>query len=48
MAALLQHLEAVTGVKAVSIGKPEPILYQQAFETLGMEPRQKQLRLVTA
>jgi len=31
-------LEAVTGVKAISIGKPEPILYQQAFETLGVEP----------
>jgi len=28
-------LEAVTGVKAVSIGKPEPILYQQALEKLG-------------
>lgn len=27
-------LEAVTGVKAVSIGKPEPILYQQALATL--------------
>ena len=28
-------LEAVTGVKAISIGKPEPILYQQALEKLG-------------
>lgn len=28
-------LEAATGVKAVSIGKPEPILYQQALSTLG-------------
>jgi 4-nitrophenyl phosphatase len=28
-------LEAATGVKAISIGKPEPILYQQALETLG-------------
>ncbi|NOQ94582.1 MAG: HAD-IIA family hydrolase [Methylophaga sp.] len=28
-------LEAVTGVKATSIGKPEPILYQQALEKLG-------------
>jgi 4-nitrophenyl phosphatase len=28
-------LEAVTGVKATSIGKPEPILYQQALATLG-------------
>lgn len=31
-------LEAVTGVKAISIGKPEPILYQQALETLGTDP----------
>lgn len=28
-------LEAVTGVKATSIGKPEPILYQQALSQLG-------------
>jgi len=28
-------LEAATGVKAISIGKPEPILYQQALSTLG-------------
>lgn len=28
-------LEAATGVKAISIGKPEPILYQQALEKLG-------------
>ena len=28
-------LEAATGVKAVSIGKPEPILYQQALSILG-------------
>ncbi|MFW5447313.1 MAG: HAD-IIA family hydrolase [Methylophagaceae bacterium] len=28
-------LEAVTGTKAVSIGKPEPILYQQALTILG-------------
>ena len=27
-------LEAATGVKAISIGKPEPILYQQALQTL--------------
>ena len=31
----LAALEAVTGVKAISIGKPEPILYQQALQTLG-------------
>lgn len=31
-------LEAATGVTAKSIGKPEPILYQQAFETLGLDP----------
>lgn len=30
-------LEAVTGIKAVSIGKPEPILYQQALEKLGTQ-----------
>jgi 4-nitrophenyl phosphatase len=28
-------LEASTGVKAFSIGKPEPILYQQALQSLG-------------
>lgn len=28
-------LEAATGAKATSIGKPEPILYQQALATLG-------------
>ena len=28
-------LQAVTGVDAISIGKPEPILYQQAFAILG-------------
>jgi len=28
-------LEAVTGITAISIGKPEPILYQQALKTLG-------------
>jgi 4-nitrophenyl phosphatase len=29
-------LEAATGVKAISIGKPEPILYQHALETLAI------------
>ena len=32
---VLAALEAVTGVKAISIGKPEPILYQQALALLG-------------
>ena len=31
-------LEAVTGVKPISIGKPEPILYQQALQKLGSSP----------
>lgn len=28
-------LEAATGVKAISLGKPEPVLYQQALKVLG-------------
>lgn len=32
-------LEAATGVKAISIGKPEPILYQQALAILGIEAK---------
>jgi 4-nitrophenyl phosphatase len=32
---IIAALEAVTGVKAISIGKPEPILYQQALAILG-------------
>jgi 4-nitrophenyl phosphatase len=32
---VLAALEAVTGVKAISIGKPAPILYQQALDLLG-------------
>tara|TARA_R110002050_G_scaffold268113_1_gene410014 strand:- start:72595 stop:73452 length:858 start_codon:yes stop_codon:yes gene_type:complete len=32
---VLAALEAVTGVKAISIGKPAPILYQQALMLLG-------------
>ncbi len=32
---IIAALEAVTGVEAISIGKPEPILYQQAFAILG-------------
>lgn len=31
----LAALEAVTGIKPISIGKPEPILYQQALVKLG-------------
>ena len=31
-------LEAVTGVKAISIGKPEPTLYEYALEALGTTP----------
>ncbi|NQY25803.1 MAG: HAD-IIA family hydrolase [Piscirickettsiaceae bacterium] len=34
---ILAALEAVTGVKATSIGKPEPILYQQALALLGSD-----------
>lgn len=33
----LAALEAATGVKPVSIGKPEPILYQQALKLLGTD-----------
>jgi len=33
----LAALEAATGVKAISIGKPEPILYQQALALLGTQ-----------
>lgn len=32
---ILAALEAVTGIKPTSIGKPEPILYQQALKILG-------------
>jgi len=34
---VLAALEAVTGVKPVSIGKPAPILYQQALTLLGTD-----------
>lgn len=33
-------LQAATGVKAISIGKPEPILYQQALTILGTQADQ--------
>jgi 4-nitrophenyl phosphatase len=36
----LAALEAATGVKPVSIGKPEPILYQQALSILGVTAEQ--------
>lgn len=32
---VLAALESVTGVKPISIGKPEPILYEQALKILG-------------
>lgn len=34
---VLAALTAVTGVEPIVIGKPEPILYQQAFEILGTD-----------
>lgn len=34
--ATLAALEAATGVAAITLGKPEPILYQQAFNLLGV------------
>lgn len=36
--ATLAAIEAATGVKATTIGKPGPILYQQALALLGVEP----------
>lgn len=38
--ATLAALKAATGVSPVIIGKPEPIIYQQAFRLLGVEPEQ--------
>lgn len=35
--AILAALEAATGVKPTIIGKPEPIIYQQALNLLGVE-----------
>lgn len=35
--ATLAALEAATGVSPIVIGKPEPVLYQQAFSVLGVE-----------
>ena len=36
--AILAALEAATGVTPTIIGKPEPIIYQQALALLGVEP----------
>lgn len=36
--AVLAAIYAATGVKAFVIGKPEPIIYQQALEKLGSDP----------
>lgn len=36
--AILAALHAATGVKPITIGKPEPIMYQQAMTLLGTEP----------
>ncbi len=38
--ATLAALEAATGVEPFIIGKPEPIIYQQAFKLLGVEAEQ--------
>ena len=36
--ALLAFIEAGTGVKPITIGKPEPIMFQQAMKRLGSTP----------
>ncbi|MGR8934146.1 MAG: HAD-IIA family hydrolase [Gammaproteobacteria bacterium] len=36
--AILAALQAATGVAPVTIGKPEPIMYQQAIALLGVDP----------
>jgi 4-nitrophenyl phosphatase len=36
--AILAALQAATGVTPISIGKPEPIMYQQAMMLLGSDP----------
>lgn len=38
--AILAALEVATGVKPTIIGKPEPIIYQQALALLGVSPEQ--------
>ena len=36
--AILAALTAATGISPISIGKPEPIMYQQAIKLLGVDP----------
>ena len=36
--AILAALQVATGVAPISIGKPEPIMYQQAMLLLGADP----------
>jgi 4-nitrophenyl phosphatase len=36
--AILAALQAATGVEPIIIGKPEPIIYQQALALLGVDP----------
>ena len=38
--AILAAIEAATGIKATIIGKPEPIIYQQALALLNVDPTQ--------
>lgn len=38
--AILAAIEAATGVKPVTIGKPEPLMYQQALSLLGVTPEE--------
>lgn len=38
--AILAALEAATGVKPLLVGKPEPIMYQQALKILGTKPEE--------
>ena len=38
--AILAAIEAATGIKATIIGKPEPIIYQQALALLNVDPAQ--------
>ncbi|MEQ1529687.1 MAG: HAD-IIA family hydrolase [Methylococcales bacterium] len=38
--AILAALEAATEVTPICIGKPEPIMYQQAISLLGLKPRE--------
>lgn len=38
--AILAALQVATGITPIIIGKPEPIMYQQAIELLGVDPAQ--------